>query len=153
LIVQRVLDQYYKKNNIDPAIQEKMNGGRPNCIEAPGGYKARPLNGVWATAPFLHNSSVPNLYEMLSPVSERSGTIYLGYQGFDPEKVGFISTKQDGLPQTVGLTKVVVAEKDKAVVGNLNSGHEFSDSPGKGVIGRGLTEDQRWQLVEYLKTL
>ncbi|MEH6403634.1 MAG: di-heme-cytochrome C peroxidase [Sneathiella sp.] len=153
LIVQRVLEQYYKKNNIDLATQEKMNGGRPNCIEAPGGYKARPLNGVWATAPFLHNSSVPNLYEMLSPVSERSGTIYLGYQGFDPKKVGFISTRDDGLPHTTGLTKVVVAKKDKAVEGNWNSGHEFSDAPGSGVIGPSLTEDQRWQLVEYLKTL
>lgn len=152
LIVQRVMEQYYEKNNIDPIIQEKMNGNRPNCIEAPGGYKARPLNGVWATAPFLHNSSVPNLYEMLSPVSERTPTFYLGYQGFDPKKVGFISTAQEGLRQTKGLSKIIVSGKE-ARTGNLNSGHEFSDTPGKGVIGPSLSEDQRWQLVEYLKTL
>ena len=30
-------------------------------------YKAAPRDGVWATPPFMHNGSVPNLYEMLVP--------------------------------------------------------------------------------------
>ena len=34
-------------------------------------YKARPLNGIWSTAPYLHNGSVPNLYQLLLPVAER----------------------------------------------------------------------------------
>ena len=37
-----------------------------------GVYKAAPRDGVWATAPFMHNGSVPNLYEMLKPAAERT---------------------------------------------------------------------------------
>ena len=48
-----------------------MNGFRPNGVRAPLAYKARPLNGIWATPPYLHNASVPNIYALLSPVSER----------------------------------------------------------------------------------
>lgn len=35
-------------------------------------YKARPLNGIWAVAPYLHNGSVPDLYQLLSPKAERA---------------------------------------------------------------------------------
>ena len=34
-------------------------------------YRARPLDGVWATAPYLHNGSVPTLEDMLKPQAER----------------------------------------------------------------------------------
>ena len=37
--------------------------------------------------------------------------------------------------------------------GNSNLGHEFNDGSGTGIIGRKLTETERWELVEYLKTL
>ena len=43
---------------------------------------------------------------------------------------------------------------DTALVGNANAGHSFEDGPrGKGVIGRLLTEDERWALVEYMKSV
>lgn len=155
LTVQNVTNYYYAKHNIDYETQNRMNGDRPNCLQAPGAYKARPLNGIWATGPFLHNGSVPNLYEMLVPAAERSSTIYLGYQEFDPVKVGFVSTVEDGLPSSEikGLTKVVVSGP-KAVHGNFNTGHEFSNNTGgQGVIGPLLKEHERMALVEYLKTL
>jgi hypothetical protein len=41
-------------------------------------YKARPLNGIWAVAPYLHNGSVPNLYLLLSPQAERPDSFWLG---------------------------------------------------------------------------
>src|SRR6202023_2287344 len=41
-------------------------------------YKARALNGIWATAPYLHNGSVPNLYELLLPAAESTKKIFLG---------------------------------------------------------------------------
>ena len=50
-------------------------------------YKAAPRDGVWATPPFLHNGSVPNLYEMLIPANERTKKFYVGRE-FDPVKVG-----------------------------------------------------------------
>ena len=48
-----------------------MNGYRPVGVRAPLQYKVRPLNGIWATPPYLHNGSVPTLYALLSPVEER----------------------------------------------------------------------------------
>lgn len=155
LAVERTTQHFYKEHNIAPEKQQKMNGDRPNCLQAPGAYKARPLNGIWATAPFLHNGSVANLYDMLVPASQRAPILYLGYREFDPKKVGYLSTVgPNGLTgSTKGLTKVVVSGPD-ARKGNFNSGHEFSNDQGNpGVIGRLLSDPERWELVEYLKTL
>src|SRR4030095_14281120 len=55
------------------------------------GYKARPLNGIWATAPYLHNGSVRNLYELLLPAEERTTTFYVGRREVHPASVGFLS--------------------------------------------------------------
>jgi mono/diheme cytochrome c family protein len=95
-------------------------------------YKARPLNGIWATAPFLHNGSVPTLYDLLLPPAARPKRFTLGRREFDPKKVGYVSD---------GEVPFVV---DTSVTGNGNGGHEY---------GVTLAEDDRWALVEYLKTL
>ncbi len=95
-------------------------------------YKARPLNGIWATAPYLHNGSVPSLYDLLLPPANRPKTFAVGRLEFDPKKVGRVSD---------GSVPFVL---DTAVTGNANRGHEY---------GIDLSEDDRWALVEYLKTL
>ncbi|HJT15611.1 MAG TPA: di-heme-cytochrome C peroxidase, partial [Dongiaceae bacterium] len=41
-------------------------------------YKARPLDGIWATAPYLHNGSVPSLFQLLLPPAQRQATFLLG---------------------------------------------------------------------------
>ena len=97
-------------------------------------YKAAPLAGIWATAPYLHNGSVPNLYELLLPATERSKTFHVGNREFDPIKVGF---KTEAVSGTTTLF-------DTSLLGNSNAGHDtYGD----------FTPEQRWQLVEYLKTL
>ncbi len=96
-------------------------------------YKARPLSGIWATAPFLHNGSVPNLYELLLPAEQRSKEFYVGSREFDPQKVGF----RTDAPAGSFLLRTELP-------GNSNAGHEY---------GAVLSEQQRWDLVEYLKTL
>ena len=58
-------------------------------------YKAAPRDGVWATPPFMHNGSVPNLYEMLVPAKERTKKFYVGRE-FDPVKVGLDTTGNSG---------------------------------------------------------
>ncbi|MCV6588580.1 MAG: cytochrome c, partial [Marinobacterium sp.] len=63
--VQEVNDFWYQTHNVSPYVQNRMNGERLNCLQAGAGYKARPLNGIWATAPFLHNGSVPTLFHLL----------------------------------------------------------------------------------------
>ncbi len=119
-----------------------MNGNRGNGIQALLAYKVRPLNGVWATPPYLHNGSVPNIYALLSPVSERPAKFYLGNREYDPVNVGYRIDRLDG-----GF------EFDTSLRGNRNTGHEFSNDKREGVIGPLLTPDERRALVEYIKTL
>lgn len=41
-------------------------------VTEPGGYYAPPLYGIWATAPYFHNGSVPNVWEILKPQDRRA---------------------------------------------------------------------------------
>jgi hypothetical protein len=113
----------------DLSFEERLAAQR----EAVGKYKARPLNGVWASAPYLHNGSVKNLYEMLLPASARSTKFRVGCTNFDANKVGFDC---DG-----DATKF---EFDTSIPGNSNRGHEFAAS---------LSEEDRRALLTYLKSL
>lgn len=109
----------------------------------PPGYKGRPLNGIWATAPYLHNGSVPNLYELLLPTAERSKTFVLGSRAFDPVRVGF------AMDQPTTADGYAPFTFDVSLKGNSNAGHEYLTKPD----GTAFTDDERWQLVEYMKTL
>jgi hypothetical protein len=101
-------------------------------------YKARPLNGIWATAPYLHNGSVPNLDALLQPAAKRPSTFSIGVRTFDPVRVGYL-TDVPGFPRFS-----VKTSDGSPITGNSNAGHEF---------GASLTDEQRRQLLEYLKTL
>lgn len=96
-------------------------------------YKARPLNGVAFTAPYLHNGSVASMYELLLPSDERLKTFYVGNQAFDPVQLGY-STRWT--PNAFLF--------DTTAIGNSNAGHEF---------GTGLNYDERMAVIEYIKTL
>jgi hypothetical protein len=144
-VVEATATQWYD-SQVPPtpaADRERMNGNRENGIRALLKYKARPLNGIWATPPYLHNGSVPNLYALLSPVPERPAKFYLGGREYDPVNVGYDYGKIAG-----GF------EFDTSINGNRNTGHEFSNDKSRpGVLNRELTPDERRALVEYLKTL
>ena len=134
----------YRDAGTTPEQQWQMNGyGLPIGVREMRAYKARPLDGAWATAPFLHNGSVPNLYQLLSPQDERARTFYRGTFEFDPAHVGYRTEAFPG-----GFLY------DTRITGNHNSGHEFRDGArGRGVIGRLLQPEERWALIEYLKVL
>jgi hypothetical protein len=86
---------------------------------------------------------VPNLYALLSPQSERPDKFWLGSKQYDPVKVGYDTSELKG-----GYLF------DTANPGNSNKGHEFKDGPrGNGVIGPALSPDDRWAIIEYLKSL
>lgn len=116
-------------------------------------YKARPLNGIWATAPYLHNGSVPTLYDLLLPKKQphdpedgeyRPDEFFVGSREFVPEKVGFKSKDYDGFLFRTGIW------------GNYNGGHEYA--AGRTPLPDGtflppLTKEQRLDLLEYLKSL
>lgn len=142
-ISQKIISQAYADLKLTPEEQEKWNGFRDNELLSPLAYKARPHNGIWATPPYLHNGSVPNLFALLSPVSERPKVFYLGSKQYDPIKLGLNTDPQVG-----------VTEFRTELPGNSNAGHEFNDGPiGNGVIGRKLSEEERMDIIEYLKTL
>jgi hypothetical protein len=104
-------------------------------------YKAAPRDGAWSTAPFLHNGSIPNMYELLSPQSERSKTFYINRE-FDPVKLGLDTEKsKDGFLF------------DTSLIGNSNEGHLFAEGKGPGIIGPELTPNERFALIEYLKSI
>ena len=121
-----------------------MDGfGLPIGVQEKRGYKPRPLDGIWATPPFLHNGSVPTLFQLLSPVTERVSQFHVGSFEYDPKFVGFQTT---AFPGSFLL--------DTRIKGNGNGGHEFRDGCRKnGVIGRALSPDERLALIEYLKVL
>ena len=56
-------------------------------------YKPRPLAGIWAVGPFLHNGSVPTIYQLLSPADSRDKTFWVGTRDFDSENLG-LKTQQ-----------------------------------------------------------
>ncbi len=116
-------------------------------------YKARPLNGIWATAPYLHNGSVPTLYDLLLPKKRaddlaegeyRPDEFVVGSREFDAYRVGF---KTDGYNGFLFRTRIW---------GNDNSGHEYASGrtpQPDGTLLPALTKEQRLDLLEYLKTL
>ena len=99
-------------------------------------YESRVLNGVWAVAPYLHNGSVPNLWELMKPAKDRKSRFMVGSRVFDPKNVGFDT---DESPFKTGAFMADPANAN----GNGNGGHEF---------GAGLTDDERWAIIEYMKT-
>jgi hypothetical protein len=96
-------------------------------------YKARPINGIWASAPYLHNGSVPSIYDLLLPAAQRPVTFYVGNIELDLVKVGHVYSEA---PNT--------SFYDTRLRGNSNAGHEY---------GTQLTDEERWALVEYVKNL
>ena len=100
------------------------------------GYVARPLDGIWLRAPYLHNGSVPTLMDLLTPVASRPVTFWRGYDLLDSTAVGFISSGPDA--ERMGM------RFDTSMPGNGNAGHLY---------GTDLPPDSKLALIEYLKTL
>lgn len=99
-------------------------------------YPAKPLAGVWATAPYLHNGSVPTIYHLLLPRGQRPTTFHVGQREFDPVQLGYLESARAQLASAFEL--------DVSQPGNSNAGHLY---------GTTLSDDQRFDLIEYLKAL
>ncbi len=156
IVVDRVSRKWMKDRDIqEPALTDLwgQRGNCPNPASKPQ-YRARPLNGVWATAPYLHNGSVPSLYWMLKPAAERPRQFCMGARDFDPQQVGFRVAAGEVQKCRNGETLFSMTDADgKDIHGNSVLGHSLEGKPAAGIIGRMLTEDERYDLIEYLKTL
>jgi mono/diheme cytochrome c family protein len=103
------------------------------------GYANMPLDGVWLRAPYLHNGSVPTLYDLLQPSPNRPPSFYRGYDVYDFEKVGFVSS----VPKEKGRE---FFEFKTSIPGNSNNGHEGAR------YGTELSAEEKAALIEHLKT-
>jgi hypothetical protein len=116
--------------------------GKDRIVPDPGGYVAPPLDGVWATAPYFHNGSVPTLWHVLHP-SERPTVWQRTDDGYDQEKVGLEAPTFDRMPSGISA-----AERrryfDTSQSSKSATGHDFPDA---------LNEDEKRAVLEYLKTL
>jgi hypothetical protein len=115
------------------------SGGTPPNGGA--GYKARPLNGVWATAPFGHAGSVPTLYQWLLPENQRVNAFHVGNREFDAVHVGYCTDPVEG-----AFHFRATADDGSVITGNSNRGHS---GPGK----TDFSDEERWALIEYLKSI
>ncbi|RZI38065.1 cytochrome C, partial [Herbaspirillum sp. HC18] len=118
---------------IPEAEQGRMwNLARKNCLNpAPDPrYRARPLNGIWATAPYLHNGSVPSLYWLLKPQNERPQKFCMGRRDYDPETVGFAVAANERCK--TGETEFSATGPDGTPIkGNSVLGHSFERKDGE----------------------
>ena len=129
-----------KREALKAHIKDRLaNMFIPPNPDAAAAYESRVLYGIWATAPYLHNGSVPNLAELLRWPGNRSPSFMVGSRKYDVDNVGYMTTEspfKDG-------TLVVGAG---AQPGNSNAGHKYP-------ADWELTDDERKALLEYLKTL
>jgi processive rubber oxygenase RoxA-like protein len=130
----KIASQWIDESPANARRAAEINFGRGHEFRALLAYRARPLNGIWAMAPYLHNGSVPSLYQLLLPASQRSKVFYVGSWEFNPQTVG-LEADNDFLGSFTF---------DTAKTGNSNAGHEY---------GTDLSDDDRKALIEYLKTL
>ncbi|MBX2882148.1 MAG: c-type cytochrome [Granulosicoccus sp.] len=105
------------------------------------GYMAPPLDGVWATGPFLHNGSVPTIAALLNSKERPRYWRHAGEKSFDTDGLGWRwESIEDISNSTDSMTSVYNTER----FGYGNEGHLFGDH---------LSAEQRAAVLEYLKTL
>jgi len=144
MVTAKVIARQYDALRLTPLERWRYDGfGRPIEVWARRGYKARPLHGIWATAPFLHNGSVPTVYDLLSPEERRPVRFHTGAVQFDPVRLGLV--RDDAPPGAFFF--------DTTLPGNANTGHQFRDDGGAGVIGPALSNAERLAIIEYLKVM
>jgi hypothetical protein len=106
-------------------------------------YKARPLDGIWATGPFLHNGSVRNVYDIMLPAGQRADRFCVGRRTVEADSLGFDS----GLADCANDGFFVL---DTSLPGNRNTGH---DGVVYGTSGSdALTHRDRMDIIEFIKT-
>lgn len=132
----------YKSNYSNPQFVTWFNkswftrGDHPARLEPFNGYIAPPLDGIWATAPYLHNGSVPTLEALLnSDLRPAYWSRNFDKPVYDYEKVGWVYKKQEQPGKNVYNT---------TKPGYANHGHTFGDR---------LTDAERKAVLEYMKKL
>ena len=88
-------------------------------------------------APYLHNGSVPTLWDLLQPAELRPQVFFTGSDIYDKDKVGFVTSGEQ-------MKASADFKYDTRLEGNHNSGHLY---------GTQLSELDKRALIEFMKTL
>jgi hypothetical protein len=129
----------------DPALARAVGETRYRdkiAAAATGLYAAPPLTGIWASAPYLHNGSVPTIAALLDPAA-RPKRFLVGGHRLDFGALGIALAPDGSYPAGYRPWSKPVAS-DAAAPGHGNGGHGF---------GAGLSAADRKALIEYLKQL
>jgi hypothetical protein len=154
--LERLKRQYYAANAISDETQAEWENrarrpppewsarARSTLAEADkypdsrGGkaYPAKPLAGVWATAPYLNNGSVATMWDLLTPPEARPKSFTLGTREYDIRNLGYQNADGSGPAPPWELRT--------SEPSNANGGH---------VYGTNLPDDDKRALIEFLKVL
>jgi hypothetical protein len=143
--IERLEERRIRKGPLfDPTFRAPMrdDGRKYSDTTNRSVYRAKSLVGIWATAPYLHNGSVPTIYDLLRPAALRPATFTLGTREYDPVKLG-VQTASGSSPALAPGQQAFVF--DTRIPGNWNTGHEWSFYPS-------LSDDDRYAIIEFLKT-
>lgn len=156
-IVEKVKAAYYEEHKIPPDVQAQweQRAQRPKPeYRTPlrdfdkyqdtrnrGIYRAKTLKGIWATAPYLHNGSVPTIFDLLKSGEQRPKTFRMGTREYDPVKLGYV-TDGDRFLTPPSMQPFVF---DTHLNGNWNTGHDWWFYPE-------LKDTERYEIIEFLKT-
>jgi hypothetical protein len=133
MVLQGIIDKQY--GTMTDQQRDPLIGYRQNLLRACEAYPARPLAGIWAAPPYLHNGSVRNLYQLLLPSAEREKSFCTGQIEYDPVNVGYVTLDRCEFPWFRFNTQST---------GNSNAGHNY---------GTSLSQNERMDLIEYLKVI
>jgi mono/diheme cytochrome c family protein len=117
--------------------------GEDQVVEDPQGYVAPPLDGIWASAPYFHNGSVPTLWHVLHP-DQRPKVWKRTEDGYDHTRVGLEIKEFPSVPSDVKAVAHKRRYFDTSLPAKSAGGHTFPDK---------LSEDEKRAVLEYLKTL
>jgi hypothetical protein len=136
--------KYYQESWI---YRETGPDGEPLHLLNHGGYQAPPLDGVWATAPYFHNASVPTISHVLNSktrpkVFTRSFKTHR--EAYDEQRLGWKTTQVDASKLKTMSKWERRRVTNTSDTGRGNGGHTFGDK---------LTDTERNDLLEYLKSL
>lgn len=122
-----------------------FNGyGDPPTVDKPVGYIAPPLDGVWASAPYFHNGSVPTLWHVLHPES-RPQVWTRTPTGYDEKHVGLEIETMEKVPADVAEIPWRLRQHfDTTQLGKSAAGHDYPNR---------LSESEKREVLEYLKSL
>jgi hypothetical protein len=115
---------------VDALIADYTSGQVDRIALMPTAYRAKPLDGIAFTGPFLHNGSVRTLEELLKSPEDRATTFYTGTTEYDVDGVGYVSGGDFLL--------------DTTIRGNGKGGH---------IYGTSLPNTDKEALLEYLKSI